>query len=128
EDRLPLMLLGTILLPTGLLLYGWSSHFHTHWIVPLLGTGIVGTSLILTRLPTENYLVDAFNPHGTSASVLSANATLSALFGALFPLAGPSLYRALGVGWGNSLLAFISLGFLPLFMVLWVYGERLREE
>ncbi|PWY66358.1 MFS general substrate transporter [Aspergillus sclerotioniger CBS 115572] len=128
EDRLPLMLLGTILLPTGLFLYGWSSHSHIHWIVPLIGTGIVGASLILTRLPTENYLVDAFDPDGTSASVLAANATLSALFGALFPLAGPSLYRTLGVGWGNSLLAFISLAFLPLFTVLWIHGEILRRE
>ncbi|RAL03703.1 MFS transporter [Aspergillus ibericus CBS 121593] len=128
EDRLPLMLLGTILLPIGLFLYGWSAHFHIHWIVPLIGTGIVGASLILTHLPTENYLVDAFDPDGTSASVLAANATLSALFGALFPLAGPALYRTLGIGWGNSLLAFVSVAFLPPFVMLWMHGERLRRE
>ncbi|GKZ33274.1 hypothetical protein AbraIFM66950_003114 [Aspergillus brasiliensis] len=128
EDRLPLMLFGTILLPIGLFLYGWSAYERLHWIVPLIGTGIVGASLILTHLPTENYLVDAFDPHGTSASVLAANAALAALFGALFPLAGPSLYRALGQGWGNSLLAFISLAFLGPFVVLWRHGEKLRRE
>ncbi|KAJ5113336.1 bicyclomycin resistance protein [Penicillium angulare] len=128
EDRLPLMILGTALLPVGLFLYGWSAHFHVQWSVPLIGTGIVGFSMLLTKLPTDNYLVDAFAPQGTSASVLAADATLKALFGAVFPLLGPSLYRNLGLGWGNSLLAFIGLVFLPLFIILWRKGQELRSE
>ncbi|EED20069.1 bicyclomycin resistance protein, putative [Talaromyces stipitatus ATCC 10500] len=128
EDRLPLMILGTALLPVGLFLYGWSAHFHVQWSVPLIGTGIVGLSMLLTKLPTDNYLVDAFAPQGTSASILSADATLKALFGAIFPLLGPSLYRNLGLGWGNSLLAFIGLVFLPLFIILWREGQELRTE
>ncbi|KAJ5792559.1 bicyclomycin resistance protein [Penicillium pulvis] len=128
EDRLPLMILGTALLPVGLFLYGWTAHFHIQWSVPLIGTGIVGFSMLLTKLPTDNYLVDAFAPQGTSASILSADATLKALFGAVFPLLGPSLYRNLGLGWGNSLLAFIGLAFLPLFIILWREGQELRKQ
>ncbi|KAJ5541009.1 bicyclomycin resistance protein [Penicillium frequentans] len=128
EDRLPLMILGTALLPVGLFLYGWTAHFHVQWSVPLIGTGIVGFSMLLTKLPTDNYLVDAFAPQGTSASILSADATLKALFGAVFPLLGPSLYRNLGLGWGNSLLAFIGLAFLPLFIILWREGQELRRQ
>ncbi|KAJ5720403.1 bicyclomycin resistance protein [Penicillium malachiteum] len=128
EDRLPLMVLGTALLPVGLFLYGWTSHFHVQWSVPLIGTGIVGFSMLLTKLPTDNYLVDAFAPQGTSASILSADATLKALFGAVSPLLGPSLYRNLGLGWGNSLLAFIELAFLPLFIILWREGQELRRQ
>ncbi|OGM46052.1 putative bicyclomycin resistance protein [Aspergillus bombycis] len=127
EHRLPLMIFGTAMLPVGLLLYGWSADKHVHWIVPLIGTGIVGFSMLLTKLPTENYLVDAFDEQGVSASALSANATLCALFGAFFPLAGPSLNHSLGLGWGNSLLAFLSLIFLPLFTVLWFHGEGFRK-
>lgn len=126
EHRLPLMIFGTAMLPIGLLLYGWSAEKHVHWIVPLIGTGIIGCSMLLTKLPTETYLVDAFNDQGVSASALSANATLCALFGAFFPLAGPSLNRSLGLGWGNSLLAFLSLMFLPLFTLLWLHGEGFR--
>ncbi|KAJ5731889.1 bicyclomycin resistance protein [Penicillium malachiteum] len=128
EDRLPLMILGTALLPVGLFIYGWTAHFHVQWSVPLIGTGIVGFSMLLTKLPTDNYLVDAFAPQGTSASILSADATLKALFGAIFPLLGPSLYRDLGLGWGNSLLAFIGLAFLPLFIILWRDGQELRRQ
>ncbi|KAE8360271.1 major facilitator superfamily domain-containing protein [Aspergillus caelatus] len=128
EHRLPLMVFGTTMLPVGLLLYGWSANKHVHWIVPLIGTGIIGFSMLLTKLPTENYLVDAFDEQGVSASALSANATLCALFGAFFPLAGPSLNHSLGLGWGNSLLAFLSLVFLPLFTVLWLYGEGFRKS
>ncbi|KAE8319489.1 major facilitator superfamily domain-containing protein [Aspergillus transmontanensis] len=127
EHRLPLMIFGTAMLPIGLLLYGWSAEKHVHWVVPLVGTGIIGCSMLLTKLPTENYLVDAFDDQGVSASALSANATLCALFGAFFPLAGPSLNRSLGLGWGNSLLAFLSLMFLPLFTVLWLHGEGFRK-
>lgn len=128
EDRLPLMILGTALLPVGLFLYGWTAYFHVQWSVPLIGTGIVGFSMLLTKLPTDNYLVDAFAPQGTSASILSADAALKALFGAVFPLLGPSLYRDLGLGWGNSLLAFIGLAFLPLFIILWREGQELRRQ
>ncbi|KAB8264379.1 major facilitator superfamily domain-containing protein [Aspergillus pseudonomiae] len=127
EHRLPLMIFGTAMLPIGLLLYGWPADKHVHWIVPLIGTGIIGFSMLLTKLPTENYLVDAFDEQGVSASALSANATLCALFGAFFPLAGPSLNHSLGLGWGNSLLAFLSLIFLPLFTLLWLHGEGFRK-
>ncbi|KAB8217697.1 major facilitator superfamily domain-containing protein [Aspergillus novoparasiticus] len=88
EHRLPLMIFGTAMLPIGLLLYGWSAEKHVHWIVPLVGTGIIGCSMLLTKLPTENYLIDAFNDQGVSASVLSTNATPCALFGAFFPSLG----------------------------------------
>lgn len=72
------------------------------------------------------YLVDAYTVY--SASVLAASAILRCLFGALLPLAGNAMFDTLGVGWGNSLLGFISLAFLPVPLILYVYGERIRES
>lgn len=72
------------------------------------------------------YLVDAYTVY--SASVLAASAILRCLFGALLPLAGNAMFDALGVGWGNSLLGFISLAFLPMPLILYVYGERIRQS
>ena len=53
------MLLGAIILPMGLVLYGWTAAEHLQWVAPLAGTSLIGFSMILTILPTENYLVDA---------------------------------------------------------------------
>lgn len=47
----------------------------------------------------------------------------------LFPLFAPSMYRALGYGWGNSVLALVgsSLAF-SLSTLVWKYGTRLRAK
>ena len=46
ESRLSPMLMGCWLLPIGLFWYGWSAEAHTHWIVPILGTGVFGLGLM----------------------------------------------------------------------------------
>ena len=77
-------------------------------------------------MPISTYLIDAFTRH--SASALAANTILRSLFEAFLPLAGPPLYKALGLGWGNSLLAFIALAMVPVPVILWRYGESLRTS
>ncbi|KAH7083995.1 major facilitator superfamily domain-containing protein [Paraphoma chrysanthemicola] len=125
EYHLPPMVAGAVFLPAGLFWYGWSADAQTHWIVPILGTAFIGVGMILTYMPSTMYLVDAFTVH--AASVTAASTILRCLLGALLPLAGPSMYDALGLGWGNSLLGFIAIAFFPLPIVFYVYGERVRE-
>jgi len=72
------------------------------------------------------YLVDAFTIY--AASAIAANTVLRSLFGCLLPLAGPKMYAALGLGWGNSLLAFIALALTPVPWVFIKYGERIRTS
>jgi hypothetical protein len=76
-------------------------------------------------MPGLGYLVDAYTVY--AASVSAAATILRSLFGALLPLAGNSMYDALGVGWGTSLLAFIAVAFLPMPVILFVFGQRIRE-
>lgn len=75
---------------------------------------------------TQAYLVDAFTEH--AASALAANALWRSIVGALIPLAGLPMYDALGLGWGNSLLAFIATALIPVPFLLVRYGERLRKN
>lgn len=75
-------------------------------------------------MPVQIYLIDAFTVY--AASALAACTVLRSLFGALLPLAGQKMYAALGLGWGNSLLAFIALALMPMPVVFVVYGERIR--
>jgi MFS family permease len=126
ERRLLHMVLGLATFPVGMFLYAWTIQPAIHWIVPLIGTAIVGFSMLLTILPTENYLVDSFDEHGASA--VAAGVILRAIFGALLPLVGPPLYQNLGAGWGNSVLGFIGAAFLPPVVLLWRRGGRMRKK
>ena len=72
----------------------------------------------------QNYLLDAYPQH--AASVTAALAVLRSLAGALLPLGGLELYDDLGLGWGNSVLGFISLALVPIPLVYYIWGHRLR--
>lgn len=145
EYRLPLLIVGAFFVPVGLFWYGWIAEYRAHWIVPIIGTSFLGIGIVMAYVSlicepyhaatltcpsvqstNATYLVDAYTVY--SASVLAASAILRCLFGALLPLAGNAMFNTLGVGWGNSLLGFISLAFLPVPLILYRYGEHIRES
>lgn len=72
------------------------------------------------------YLVDAYNLY--SASALAANTIMRSIAGAVLPLCGLKMYDSLGLGWGNSLLGFIAIAFLPIPFLIQRYGEKLRNK
>lgn len=74
----------------------------------------------------QTYLVEAFGIY--AASALAANTVLRSLGGALLPLAGHKMYNTLGLGWGNSLLAFIALAMCPFPLLFYKFGERIRTR
>lgn len=126
EHRLIFMMAGAILLPIGLFLYGWTAQFKVQWMAPLIGTGIVGFALVIVIIPMRNYLVDVHELYAVSA--LAANNTLRSLFCAFLPLLATPLYwDGLGLGWGNSVLGFISVALLPVVIIMLPYGETLRR-
>lgn len=126
EYRLPLMMIGALFVPIGLFWYGWSAEKRIHYIMPIIGTGWVGAGLILTFMPISTYLVDSFTMF--AASAMAANTVMRSLVGAFLPLAGPSMYSTLGLGWGNSLLGFIALALWPVSLLFYRYGERIRTN
>lgn len=71
-------------------------------------------------------MVDAFPQYASSAT--AAGTIVRSVLGALLPLAGPSMYAKLGLGWGNTLLAFLSLACLPMPFLLIKYGEHIRTH
>jgi MFS family permease len=126
EYRLPTAPFGAILIPIGLFIYGWTAEYRVHWIVPIIGTMFVGVGTLLIFMALQMYLIDAFTLY--AASALAANAVVRSIAGAVLPLAGLPMFQRLGVGWGNSVLAFIAL---PLFPVAWWmlrYGEYMRKR
>ncbi|KAE8557068.1 hypothetical protein TMatcc_004501 [Talaromyces marneffei ATCC 18224] len=126
EDRLPLMLGSCPTIAAGMFWYGWSAQAKTHWIVPIIGSGFVGLGNMFFFMPMMGYLVDAYTIY--AASALAANTVLRSIGGGLLPLAGQSMYGALGYGWGNSLLGFILIGFTPVIFLIYRYGEHIRTK
>jgi MFS family permease len=120
ESRLIHLLPAAFLLPLGFLLYGWTLASHTSYIAPLIGTSIAGFGMLLATLPAETYVIDVYEIHGASA--IAAGVILRAIAGAFLPLVGPPLYRNLGYGWGNTVLAGIAGGFIPPLVLLVRFG------
>ena len=127
EGRLKPMMWVMPTVPVGIFWYGWAAEKQTHWIVPILGTLFFGFGFLWIAMPAQLYLLDAFGPEA-AASALAANVILRLLCAAFIPLAGPSLYADLGLGWGNSVLGFIGVAFLPLPYFFYRYGGWLREH
>ena len=127
EFRVPLMVPGACLVPIGLFIYGWTSYYATHWIGPNIGAAIFAAGTIIGFQCTQTYIVDAYTRY--AASAVGAATVLRSLAGFGFPLFAPAMYKALGLGWGNSLLGFIAIGLgLPAPIMLWKFGERLRAR
>lgn len=126
EDYLWPMIPSGLVAPVGLLWYGWSLQTNASPMVPLVGLGVFGFAMMGIFQPAQVYLVNSFPIH--SASALAAMNILRSLAGGLLPLAGHGLYDALGMGWGNSLLAFIAFAFAPVPFLLMRYGRRMRKK
>jgi len=126
EFRIPSMMIGSVIVPVGLLWYGWAAEQRLHWVMPIIGGGIFTFGLMLIYIPIQLYLVDAFQ---YAASALAAAAVFRCLFGFSFPLFGSQLYAALGSGGANSLLAGLAI-VIGVPFPIWIYykGEGMRAR
>ena len=127
ERRLILMMYVAPLMPIGLFVYGWTTEYRVHWIVPIIGTAISAPSVVVVNAAVQTYLLDVFGPLA-AASALAAMTLLRNLMGAFLPLCAPSLYANLGLGWGNSVLAFMTVAFIPVPFLFYWRGSWLRER
>lgn len=127
EFRLPAMVPGSLLLPIGCLIVGWTSEAHVHWIAPDIGMALVGAGIIVSFQCIQTYILECFSLH--AASAIAAVAFLRSLAGFGFPLFAPAMYNTLGFGKGDTILAVaaIVLG-CPAPWIFWYYGERIRNS
>jgi multidrug resistance protein len=127
EFRVPLMVPGSLLVPIGLFIYGWTAQEKTHWIGPNIGAAIFAAGNQMVFQCCQTYIVDAYTRY--AASAIAATTVLRSLGGFAFPLFASAMYDSLGYGWGNSVLAFVGLAIgFPAPILLWWYGENLRKK
>ncbi len=68
EHRLPPMALGTVIIPVGVVIFGWTAQCKVQYIVPIGSTNIVGFGFVAVSLSSSSYLVDAFGIYAASAT------------------------------------------------------------
>lgn len=124
EERLPPMIIGSILLVVGMFMFAWTSFPHINYWPQVISGAFIGAGIIMIFMPAIVYLLDVYLFDANSA--LAANAFVRSLIGAAFPLFSTQMYEELGVQWATSLLAFLCLALIPAPVVFYVYGARIR--
>lgn len=127
ERRLILMMAFGFCVPGGMFWYGWAADRSVQWAVPIIGTVFIGMGILILSSSAQLYIMDIFGPQA-AASSLAALTLVRNASGAFLPLAADPLYKRLGLGWGNSVLAFITLAFTPVPFAFYKYGGWLREK
>ena len=125
EQRLPLMITGGCILPIGLFIFAWTSNPKIPWPGQVVGSIPVGMGMYMVFVQCFNYLIDVYLNIANSA--IGANTFVRSFFGAGFPLFGPAMYHRLGVAWATSLLGFLGILRIPIPVLFYVYGHRIRS-
>lgn len=107
EAMVCVVCLAAILIPAGEIIFAWTCTPNVHWIAPILAGIPFGAGNAAVFIYASNYLVSSYDIY--AASALAGNAVLRSAMGATLPLAGPSMYRALGAHWAGTLLGLLEV-------------------
>lgn len=126
EAMVSAVCIAAICIPVGQIWFSWTCTPDVHWIWPILagvpfGAGNAGVFIYAT-----NYLVHSYGVY--AASALAGNAVLRSIMGATLPLAGPSMYAALGANWAGTLLGLLEAICIPIPFVFYRYGHKIRQK
>ena len=126
EARLPLAMVGGVLVPIAIFWFAWTNSPSIHWAVSIVSGVPFGLGMVTIVLGEMNYLVDSYTFY--AASVLAGSAVLRSLFGASFPLFTSVMYENLGIHWASSIPAFLSLACVPFPILFYRYGPAIRTR
>lgn len=127
EYRMPFMQLGAVIVPVGLLIFGFTAQPDKEipWIAPLIGAAVFSAGMLMTYICVTTYLVDVFETY--AASAIAAMTITRSLLGCVFGIIGNELYRTMGYQWGTLLLAGLCVLMAPLPVVFFYIGPKLRK-
>lgn len=77
-------------------------------------------------LQALNYLVDAYLMF--AASAIAGNTFLRSLCGAGFPLFSVYMFEGMGIQWASTLLGCVAAALVPIPVVFYLYGHRIRAR
>ncbi|KAK9248825.1 major facilitator superfamily domain-containing protein [Lipomyces tetrasporus] len=127
EQRLLPTIIAGVIFPIGMFWLTWTGayHEHVHWIVPTLSGMFIGCGIISIFLTSLTYLIESYLMF--AASAMAANTALRSGFGAGFPLFATAMFHNLHVQWAGTLLGCIALLLMPVPVLFFKYGKKLRK-
>nr|QFR37053.1 MFS transporter [Cyberlindnera americana] len=120
------MLSAVIAYPPALMITGWCFYYHTHWVTPLIGTGIFGYATMMTIGPTATYLVDSLPGRGATGMALNNLVRQTFATAAVF-LVDPMI-DGMGTGPMLSMCCGIVLLWSVVLLVLKRKGSEWRDK
>lgn len=126
EYRLPVTIIGAVLLPLAVALYGWCAANQLPLMLLLLSVALMRLFPMLAFVPLMTYIVDAFGLY--SASAMSGVIVIRCLACVLLPLATVHMSQALGHGWGCTLLGAVCMMLALIPMAILRYGQHWRQR
>lgn len=92
----------------------------------MLSSALLGMGCLVTFWQGMNYIIDCYAFYSNSA--IAVNTFIRSIAGAGFPLFAPAMYHKLGVPWATSLLGFLCVAFMPVPVLFYIYGARIRKR
>ncbi|KIW20841.1 hypothetical protein PV08_01419 [Exophiala spinifera] len=126
EERLPPMIVGAAVLPIGLFWFAWTSNPNIIWVPQVLSVTLLGMGCLVTFWQGMNYIIDCYGFYSNSA--IAINTFIRSIAAAGFPLFAPAMFHKMGVAWASSLLGFLCLAFMPVPILFYKYGARIRQQ
>lgn len=126
EYRLPLAVLGAVLLPFSVTAYGWIAHLRLPVPLLLASVALLDFTLLTNIIPLQAYIVDACGLY--SASAMTGVIVTRCLVGTFLPLATEPLHLYLGYGWGFTVLGGLAAAVAVVPLAVLRYGSEWRQK
>lgn len=131
EVFIPSSILGSIMMPIGIFIFGWASSANQHWIGSMIGAATFAFGAFFIFQCLFNYMAMSFPRY--MASVFAGNDLFRSVIAGCFPLFGSALFNNLKtskfpVGWGSTILGFISVGMIAIPVAFYMYGPKIRAR
>ncbi|KXT12764.1 hypothetical protein AC579_677 [Pseudocercospora musae] len=125
EDLLLAFLVGSVALPIGLFLFGWTSARQIS-AVPNVASGVfLGAGIFLVFLQGNNYLLEVYSS-SQSGAVIAVSTSVRSIIAASFCAFARPMLEGMSVKYASTLLALISIVLIPIPVVFFKIGVKVR--
>jgi len=127
EARLKAIWTGQILVPIGLLIYGFCIQYNVHWIGALMGMGTACFGIQVVTTTCYTYAIDCYRPEGSEIALLFNFVRQE--FGMTFAFYAIPMANKIGFQWEFIFFACMGsiLAFIPILVLMWK-GEEIRKR
>jgi hypothetical protein len=127
EIRLKAIWTGAVLVPAGLLIYGFTLEYHAFWFAPLFGMGLACFGLQVVATTCYTYSIDSYRAESSETSQLFN--LIRQEFGMTYAFYVVLLCKKIGYQWAFVLFSIFGsvLAFAPIVWLMFK-GQEMRER